>query len=82
MTQKKDTSIIKEFQKVLLDDKDFLKNMLERLNQELKHISRAIRIFPNEVSCTRLLGTLCMEQSEEWKTGRRYLKMQEDPNQD
>ena len=28
MTLEKDTSIIKEFQKVLLDDKDFLKNLL------------------------------------------------------
>jgi len=28
MTQHKDTSLVKEFQKVLLDDKDFLKNLL------------------------------------------------------
>ena len=27
MTQKKDNSLVKEFQKVLLDDKDFLKNL-------------------------------------------------------
>jgi transposase-like protein len=57
-------------------------NMLERLNQELKRRSRVIRIFPNEESCIRLLGTLCMEQSEEWQTGRRYLKKQDDPDQD
>ena len=28
MTQKKDNSLVKEFQKVLLDDKDFLKILL------------------------------------------------------
>jgi len=26
-------------------------------------------------SCTRLIGALAMEQSEEWLTGRRYLDM-------
>lgn len=57
-------------------------NMLERLNQELKRRSRVIRIFPNEASCLRVLGTICMEQSEEWETGRRYLKMHDDPDQD
>ena len=50
-------------------------NMIERLNQELKRRSRVIRIFPNEESCIRLLGTLCMEKSEEWQTGRMYLTM-------
>ena len=49
-------------------------NMIERLNQELKRWSNVIRIFPNEVSCLRLLGTLCMEQSEAWEAGRMYLK--------
>jgi len=53
-------------------------NMLERLNQELKRRSRVIRIFPNEASCLRLMGTMCMEQSEEWETGRVYLTIKED----
>ena len=53
-------------------------NMLERFNQELKRRSRVIRIFPNEESCLRLLGTMCMEQSEEWETGRIYLTMKKD----
>jgi transposase-like protein len=51
-------------------------NMLERFNQELKRRSRVIRIFPNDDSCVRVLGTLCMEQSEEWETGRMYLNME------
>jgi putative transposase len=49
-------------------------NMVERLNQELKRRSKPVRIFPNEESCLRLLGTICQETSEEW-ANRRYLKM-------
>jgi len=51
-------------------------NMLERVNQELKRRTRVIRIFPNAQSCLRSIGTLCMEYSEEWTTGRRYLRME------
>jgi transposase-like protein len=50
-------------------------NMIERFNQELLRRSRVIRIFPNDDSCLRLFGTMCMEQSEQWQTGRRYLDM-------
>ena len=50
-------------------------NMIERLNEELRRRSRVIRIFPNEASCLRLIGSLCMEYSEEWENGRRYLDM-------
>lgn len=48
-------------------------NMLERLNQELKRRSHVVRIFPNEASCIRLIGTLCQEASEAWETGKCYL---------
>lgn len=34
-----------------------------------------IRIFPNRDSALRLIGALCMEQAEEWITGRQYLDM-------
>ncbi len=50
-------------------------NMIERFNQELLRRSRVIRIFPNDESCLRLFGTMCMEQSEQWRTGYRYLDM-------
>lgn len=50
-------------------------NMLERLNQELKRRSRVVRIFPNEASCLRLLGSLCQETSEQW-SNRKYLNME------
>lgn len=50
-------------------------NMIERFNQELLRRSRVIRIFPNIESCARLFGAMCMEQSEQWQTGQKYLDM-------
>lgn len=45
-------------------------NMLERLMEELMSRSRVIRIFPNNNCCLRMMGTLLIEQSEEWEIGR------------
>ena len=50
-------------------------NMIERFNQELLRRSRVIRIFPNDESCLRLFGAMCIEKSEQWRTGRLYLDM-------
>jgi len=50
-------------------------NGLERFNQEIKRRTNVIRIFPNRDSAVRLIGALCIEQSEEWITGRQYLDM-------
>ena len=50
-------------------------NGLERFNQEIKRRTRIIRIFPNQASALRLIGALCMEQSEEWLTGKQDLDM-------
>jgi len=50
-------------------------NGLERFNQEIKRRTSIIRIFPNQASALRLIGALCMEQSEEWLTGKQYLDM-------
>jgi len=52
-------------------------NGQERLNQEIKRRTKVVRIFPNRESCLRLVTALCVEQSEEWVTGRRYLDMGE-----
>jgi len=59
-------------------------NGLERFNQEIKRRTSVIRIFPNRESALRLIGALCMEQAEEWLTGRQYLDMtlQEELNQE
>ncbi len=50
-------------------------NGLERLNEEIKRRTRVVRIFPNPAACLRLVTALCVEQSEEWVSGRRYLDM-------
>ena len=50
-------------------------NGLERFNQELKRRTRVVRIFPNSAACLRLVTALCVEQSEEWLSGWRYLDM-------
>lgn len=50
-------------------------NCVERLNQEIRRRTRVVRIFPNRESALRLITALCVEQSEEWETGRRYLDM-------
>ena len=50
-------------------------NLLERLNREIKRRADVVQIFPNQQACERLIGALCMEWSDEWITGRRYLDM-------
>ncbi|MDQ6603989.1 MAG: IS256 family transposase, partial [Chloroflexota bacterium] len=50
-------------------------NGLERLNEEIKRRTRVVRIFPNAEACLRLVTALCVEQSEEWVSGQRYLDM-------
>ena len=50
-------------------------NGLERFNEELKRRTRVVRIFPNAAACLRLVTALCVEKSEEWLSGRRYLDM-------
>ncbi len=50
-------------------------NGMERLNEEIKRRTRVVRIFPNAEACLRLVTALCVEQSEEWVSGRCYLGM-------
>jgi transposase-like protein len=50
-------------------------NAMERLNREIRRRDRVIGVFPNEASATRLICTLCIEQSEEWLNGRPWLEM-------
>lgn len=51
-------------------------NMLERLNQEIKRRTRVATLFPNEASLLRLVSALLVETSEEWETGKTYLRME------
>ena len=50
-------------------------NGLERFNEEIRRRTRVIRIFPNHNSAMRMVGALCMEQAEEWLTGKIYLNV-------
>jgi putative transposase len=49
-------------------------NSIERLNEEVRRRDRVIRIYPNEASVIRLLGSVLIEQDEKWSS-RKYLDM-------
>jgi putative transposase len=49
-------------------------NGLERLNREIGRRTRVVGIFPNEAACLRLFSAILMEISDDWETGRTYLK--------
>lgn len=53
-------------------------NMLERQNKEIKRRTRVATLFPNEASLLRLVSAILMETSEDWETGKTYLKMKTD----
>jgi putative transposase len=51
-------------------------NGLERLHREVRRRSRVAVLFPNVASCERLVTAVLMEISEEWETGRVYLRLE------
>lgn len=53
-------------------------NGLERLNREIRRRSRVASLFPNDASCLRLVTAVVMEISEDWQTGKRYIKWESD----
>lgn len=53
-------------------------NGLERLNREIRRRTRVAVLFPNTASCLRLVTAIVMEISEEWQTGRIYLRLDND----
>lgn len=48
-------------------------NPLERLNKEIKRRSDVVGIFPDSSSVIRLIGSVLIEQDEEWAIAKRYL---------
>ena len=49
-------------------------NLVERLNEEIRRRTRVARLFPNEVSCLRLVSAVLMEIAEDWQTAdKRYI---------
>lgn len=52
-------------------------NCIERLNKEIKKRIKIVGVFPNPESCERLIGSLLMEQHEEWMEDKAYLTEKE-----
>ncbi len=53
-------------------------NGLERLNREIRRRTGVASLLPNDASCLRLVTAVVMEISEDWQTGRRYIKWESD----
>ena len=51
-------------------------NACENLNMQIGRRTRVCGLFPNEASLLRLATAIVMEQSDEWETGKAYLKQE------
>jgi hypothetical protein len=52
-------------------------NSLERRNGEIKRRTEVVGIFPNEAAIVRLVGTIPLEQNDEWSVPcSRYLSLE------
>ena len=46
--------------------------------REIRRRTRVAVLFPNPASCLRLVTAILMEISEEWQTGRTYIRLVDD----
>jgi putative transposase len=51
-------------------------NGIERVNREILRRTRVVSIFPNEASCLRLISAILVETSDEWQSGKIYLRIE------
>ena len=52
-------------------------NPIERLNGEIKRRTEVVGIFPNDEAIQRLIGTLLLEQNDEWAVQQaRYMTLE------
>jgi transposase-like protein len=50
-------------------------NGIERLNREILRRTKVVSIFPNEAACLRLISAFLVEKSDEWESGKIYLRI-------
>ena len=58
------------------DRYDLAAHPLERVNKEINRRSQVVGIFPNDAAIVRLVGTLLIEQTDEWHITRRYMSQE------
>ncbi len=54
--------------------KIYTSNPIERLNKEIKRRTNCVGIFPNDDALMRLIGSILIQQDENWMDSKAFLK--------